>query len=140
MNIKNCSLCGKIYQYVVGENICPKCKEEREEKFQEIKEFIRANGSVPIAVVAETFDIEEKVLRLWVREERLVFEDGGIAIECEHCGAPIYSGRLCEKCKVELGLDFKAEFERSKPRIHEQQVIKDSRRKEEMHFLGKGRI
>ncbi len=53
-------------------------------------------------MVAEECDVEVSQLRQWVREERLVFAEGsGMALECEICGAPIMTGRYCEKCKSE---------------------------------------
>ena len=34
-------MCGKIFNYVVGPVICPRCREAREEKFQEVKKYIQ---------------------------------------------------------------------------------------------------
>ena len=39
-NIKNCTRCGKMFNYVAGDVICDVCKKEIEEKFQEVKKYI----------------------------------------------------------------------------------------------------
>lgn len=32
MNVVNCRRCGKLFNYIAGNKICPKCKEEIEQK------------------------------------------------------------------------------------------------------------
>ena len=46
-DIRNCRICGKIFNYVMGPVVCPRCKEKLEEKFQEVKKYIR-QGRVKI--------------------------------------------------------------------------------------------
>ena len=52
MNIRNCRMCGHIFNYVAGPILCPHCREKMEAKFQEVKEYIRANPGVGIQDVA----------------------------------------------------------------------------------------
>lgn len=102
MNVRNCRMCGKLFNYIAGNPVCPTCKDELEKKFQEVKQYIFDNKDTTIKAVSEACDVDEGTIRQWVREERLVFADGAVTgIVCETCGAPITTGRYCEKCKVE---------------------------------------
>lgn len=116
MNIKNCKLCGRIFNYISGPSICPGCKESQEAKFQEVKEYIREHRGVGINEVAEACDVEAAQIRQWLREDRLeVTEDSALFLSCESCGAPIRSGRFCEKCKNSMAKGFSDAVRASKP-------------------------
>ena len=98
MNVRNCR---KLFNYVAGQQICPACKEALEKTFLVVKDYIRENTSVSIREVARECEVDENQIRQWVREERLVFSEPSAAgIVCESCGAPIATGRFCEKCKA----------------------------------------
>lgn len=103
MNVKNCRKCGRIFNYALGPCICPDCKNTLEAKFQEVKEFIRDNGTATMQEVCESCKVDSGQIRQWIREERLQFsDDSPIKVTCENCGAMIGSGRFCEKCKAQL--------------------------------------
>ena len=100
MNVRNCRKCGKMFNYVAGPPVCPSCKEALEKKFEEVKAFIRENKSAKINEIAQNCDVEQRQIEQWIREERLIFAtDSPVKIYCETCGAPIFTGRYCEKCK-----------------------------------------
>lgn len=108
MNVKNCKVCGRIYNYVAGPNVCPSCRDDMEAKFQEVKEYIRNHKGCGVQEVSEECDVEPAQIRQWLREDRLeVTEDSAIFLSCEACGAPIRSGRFCEKCQVSMIKGFK---------------------------------
>jgi predicted amidophosphoribosyltransferase len=103
MELMNCRSCKKLFNYIGGEKICPNCKKELEDKYQEVKEYIKENPGSAATVVAEECDVSIKQIKKWVREERLVFaEDSLIGIECEKCGKQIHSGRFCKECAAGL--------------------------------------
>lgn len=103
MNVVNCRKCGKLFNHISGPNICPACKDALEQKFQEVKAYIREHRDCGIAEVCEACDVETAQIQNWIRQERLEFsESSGVKINCEHCGAPILTGRFCEKCKKEM--------------------------------------
>jgi ribosomal protein L32 len=107
MELMNCRNCKKLFNYIGGEKICPNCKKELEDKYQEVKEYIKENPGTAATTVAEECDVSIKQIKKWVREERLVFaEDSLIGIECESCGKQIHSGRFCSQCAngLEAGL------------------------------------
>lgn len=107
MAIKNCKRCGKMFNYIVGEPICPDCKSAREEKFQEVKKFVSDNKSATIPEIVRACDVDQKLINQWIREERLFFaDDSPVKINCEKCGCQISTGRFCEKCKKETANVF----------------------------------
>lgn len=100
MNVRNCKKCGKMFNYVSGPPICAQCRDELEEKFQEVKSYIREHAHASINEVAEECDVSTNQIRQWLKDDRLELEEGaGIALTCEKCGATIRSGRFCDKCK-----------------------------------------
>ena len=118
MNVRNCRNCGRIFNYVTGSILCQVCREKMEVKFQEVKEYIRANPGVGIPEVSEACDVEPSQIRQWLREERLeVTENSAIFLSCESCNAPIRCGRFCEKCKVSMTNDFKSAIRSSEPKM-----------------------
>jgi predicted amidophosphoribosyltransferase len=101
MELMNCRNCKKLFNYIAGDKICPACKDALEEKYQEVKQYIKDNPGTAATVVAEECEVSIKQIKKWVREERLVFaEDSLIGIECEKCGKQIHSGRFCAACAV----------------------------------------
>ena len=134
MNVRNCRKCGRIFNYVAGPPICPACREAEEEKFQEVKEYIRENPSQGVTEVAAATDVSPKQIRRWIREERLSFsEESGVGIDCESCGAMIRSGRLCQKCKEKLLGRMDSLYGSSEESV----VTKKQREAARMRFLDK---
>lgn len=83
--------------------MCPSCREELEDKFQEVKTYIYDNPEASIQQISEECEIEIAQIKRWIREERLTFsEHSVIGIECEVCGAIIKTGRFCERCKADI--------------------------------------
>lgn len=126
MNIRNCKKCGRIFNYVSGPSICPNCRESQEAKFQEVKEYIREHKGVGINEVAEACDVEAAQIRQWLREDRLeVTEDSALYLTCESCGAPIRSGRFCEKCKGSMTKGFSDAIKTGKPELKKPEKSKE---------------
>lgn len=100
MEVRNCKGCGRLFNYLQGPPLCSACIADLEEKFQQVKTFLRENPNAPMSVVSEENEVSVKQIRQWVREERLSFtEESQITLECEGCGAKILTGRYCSKCK-----------------------------------------
>jgi ribosomal protein L32 len=97
------------------ERICPDCQKAVEEKFQQVKAYLRENPDSSVEKTATENDVTTKQIKQWVREERLVLSsatDSGII--CENCGKPIRTGRLCEKCKKSLVHDLSGAVDQPK--------------------------
>ena len=134
MDVKNCKRCRRLFNYIGGQPICPQCREELEKKFQEVKKYLFDNRNSTIRDVVENCDVEESQVRQWVREERLEFSSGiDAGVVCENCGAPISSGRFCEKCKAAMINDLQAAGRR--PEVEAPKVDKRQTHENRMRFL-----
>ena len=134
MNGRNCRSCGNIFNYVVGQVICPACREKMEQKFQEVKEYIRSHKGVGINEVAEACDVDVAQIRQWLKDDRLeVTEDSAIYLTCEACGSPIRSGRFCEKCAGNMSRGFQELLKENK--AAQAKPAKDDGQGPKMRFL-----
>lgn len=136
MEVRNCKGCGRLFNYLQGPYLCPACIGDLEDKFQQVKEFLRENPKAPMNVVSEENGVSAKQIRQWVREERLSFtEESQITLECEGCGAKVLTGRFCSKCKNGLISDLNGAVKRPKATLVEKpQKNTDKNR---MRFLEK---
>ena len=57
MDVRNCRQCGRLFNYLGGPPICQACREAVEEKFQQVKEYVRNNPGSNIQMVAEDNDV-----------------------------------------------------------------------------------
>lgn len=136
MNVKNCRKCGRLFNYISGQQICPGCREALEVKFAEVKDYIRENKNCDVISVSEACDVEEGQIRQWVREERLIFS-GGIAtgITCEVCGCDIATGRFCEKCKASMINSLSSAGRQ--PEVEQKKPLPTNGHESKMRFLNK---
>lgn len=137
MEIITCKACGRLFNYLSGSRICPNCQKKLEEKFMEVKKFVRENPQADINTISREKEVSVSQINRWIREERLIFsEDSPIGLPCESCGASIRTGRYCEACKAKIstglrdaaGLNEKPKQVKSSPRTSE---------KSKMRFLEK---
>lgn len=134
MEVRSCRGCGKLYNYLGPSTpACPACMQAMEEKFQKCKEYIRQNPGVNIQQVADENDVSVKMIKQWVREERLTFAEGSsVGIECESCGANILTGRYCPACKGKMTQTFTDMVQKSRP---QPEVKKQTPESAKMRFL-----
>lgn len=103
MQVANCKGCGRLFNVMGSEKICPNCQKKLEDKFDEVKKFIEDNPNSSVEVVAKETEVSMKQIRKWIREERLTLSEASeIGIECESCGKLIKTGRFCDECKANL--------------------------------------
>lgn len=132
MEVKNCRDCGRLFNYIGGQRICPECRDALEAKFAQVKEYINENRTAPLQMIADDNDVSVQQIHQWVREERLVFtDDSVVGVECESCGKTIKTGRFCEECKNEMAHNFGNMYKREKPEV----AKKDPRERARMRFL-----
>lgn len=134
MEVRSCRGCGKLYNYLGPSTpACPACMQQMEEKFQKCKEYIRENPGANIQTVADENDVSVKMIKQWVREERLTFAEGSaVGIECEGCGCTILTGRYCNACKGKMQQSLNQIIRQSKPQPEEKKAVTDSAK---MRFL-----
>ena len=103
-----------------------------EEKFQQVKEYVRSNPGATIQMVSEDNDVTVQQIRQWIREERLSLSVAGAdGIVCETCGKPIRTGRFCEKCKNNMANALAESIHKPEP----PQPQETERDKNRMRFL-----
>lgn len=134
MNVRNCRKCGKLFNHISGTPICPACKEALENKFQDVKKYIRENRLADIKEVADACEVEVSQIQQWIREDRLEFTaDSPVKLPCENCGEMIRSGKYCEKCKREMANNLSNAIEKPKKIIEQPKKVQPSGNK--MRFL-----
>ena len=133
MNLRTCSRCGKMFNYIGGQPICEPCKKAIEEDFQKVKAYIQENPAADLKKIAEDNEVTTKQIQQWIREERLMFsESSPLKMTCEKCGDRILTGRFCAKCKASMANNLNDTFAKPKPAI--QQPVKQDK-KAGMRFL-----
>lgn len=133
MEIRNCKECGRLFNYINGRPICQACKEKLENKFHEVKEYIRQNPGASIQQVSDDNEVSVKQIKQWVREERLCFsDDSPISLDCENCGAQIKTGRFCPACMAKLQNNLQSAIRKPKVEVAHKSPVRDGER---MRFL-----
>ena len=79
MYIKNCKNCNNMFNYI-GKPIYPTCEKLLEDKFQEVKKYVKEYPEAPITMVAEENDVSVNQIKRWVRQERLAFSDASMVV------------------------------------------------------------
>lgn len=103
MEVITCKSCGKLFNYIQGDRICPNCKKALDEKFTEVKRYVYDHPGVEMNELSQAMEVSIRQIKRWIREERLSFsDDSPIGIECENCGTTIKTGRFCKNCKDKL--------------------------------------
>jgi len=103
MDVRVCKRCNKMFQYVAGNIVCPKCKQKEEEIFQVVKEYLRKNPGAGMNVVSEATEVSIALIESFLRQGRLeVSANSAITLTCESCGSKIFTGRFCSKCSSNL--------------------------------------
>ncbi|MEE1306347.1 MAG: flagellar protein [Agathobacter sp.] len=103
MEVKNCKGCGRLFNIIGSERLCPDCVRKLDEKFQQVKQYLDDNPNASVEDVSKDNDVTTKQIRKWVREERLIFAEGSSeGIDCEKCGKMIRTGRFCDACKASI--------------------------------------
>ncbi len=137
MDVRNCRMCGKLFNYMGnGRQICSACANALEEKFFEVREYVRENKDAGIKEVAEANDVPVSQIKQWIREERLAFsENSQIGIECEKCGALIKTGRFCKACKGKIANGLSESI--AKPKVIEPPKKNNTNTKGQARFMDK---
>lgn len=137
MDVRNCAKCGRIFQYLVGAPICPKCKDKEEEEFQLVKTYIYDNKNANMMEVSNQTGVQMKLIERFIREGRLMLsEDSPIFLRCEKCGTQIRTGRYCQTCSTSLSNEIRM----GAAQTPSENTKSDDPNKNKMHFLNKDRI
>lgn len=137
MEVRTCRGCGKLFNYLGTHTpVCPACMKLIEEKFERVKQYIRDNPGANIQMVADANEVSVKMIKQWVREERLTFTEGSsVGIECEGCGCNILTGRYCQNCKSSLQQNLNKITQAAKPKPEEPKKPASTQDRGKMRFL-----
>lgn len=71
MQVKTCKRCNKLFQYVTGRQVCPKCRKREEELFGQVKDYLRENKGASMEEVSEATGASLGLIQSFLREGRL---------------------------------------------------------------------
>ena len=132
MNVTTCKGCGRLFNPIANQKLCPGCTAGLEEKFQEVKKYLEEDPTATIEVLSKECEVAIKQIKEWIREERLAFREGsGCGITCEQCGTMILTGRYCDQCRVRIHNNLSSAIDR-KPK---EAPKKKDRERDRMRFL-----
>jgi len=106
MEVRACRECRRLFNYLSGIELCPKCKNKVENKFQDVRHYLRENPNASVAQVSEACSVEVSQITQWVQEEQLEMASSSGLVHCEWCKKIIPSGRFCDKCRMKLALEI----------------------------------
>lgn len=133
MEVATCKNCGRLFNVISREKICPGCKSLLEDRFQDVKKYLDENPNTTVEILSKECEIPVKQIKDWIREERLTFREGtGCGINCEQCGAMILTGRFCEQCKQKIHDNLSSAIS---PRARREEPRKRDRDRDRMRFL-----
>lgn len=136
MEVKVCRGCKKIFQYIAGPELCPKCRQLEEEMFQKVKEYLIEHPGANMYEVTQKTDVSAALIEKFLRQGRLqVAEDSPIVLTCERCGRKIMTGKYCNECKNQIS----SELNDVRKSIVEKNAPKDNS-KARMRFLESNKL
>lgn len=106
MNLMNCSKCKKLF-VSIGRSICPECLERERNEFDMVRKYLAENPHSTASQIAEATGVQESVIIDLVKKGSISAEKAIIIYDCEICGRPIHSGRVCSICKEKLTTELK---------------------------------
>ena len=104
MSLSNCKRCGTLFSRL-NQPICPECLKKEDELLVQAHEWLRENPGKTINVMSETLEIDRRQILTWVRQKRISLGDKSDALICKRCGDVVFSGTLCDRCKLSLSHD-----------------------------------
>lgn len=133
MEVRNCKMCGRLYNVLSNERICPACQKKLEDKFHEVKEYLEEHPNASVEQTATDNDVSTKQICQWVRQERLILSSATVAgIVCEKCGRPIRTGRFCKDCKASMANELENVYAKPQPKP---EVSSSERERDRMRYL-----
>ncbi len=133
-DLRNCSICGRVYAYQ-GRNMCNKCLEKEDDDYAIVRRYVREHPGASVAEVAEATEIDEDKILQFLRDGRLITRGMSYTTMCERCGKTISSGKYCDSCLQQLGAEFKNIIPPTRKPPESETKPRD-RGKDRMHIVG----
>ncbi len=139
--VRNCKRCGKIYTYMGGTPICQACKQQDEDDFKRVKQYLWDNPKANITDISAELDVSVEKIKRFLKDGRLeiITEEGNMFLECEKCGKAIKSGRFCEECERSTAASIQSVASDMRNQFSAEQARKDeeARKAIGMRYLNK---
>ena len=116
MNVTNCRMCGRIFNVLSNERVCPACQRKLEDKFHEVKLYLEEHPNSSVEQTAIDNDVSTKQIRQWVKQERLILTTATV------------TGIVCEKCKNSMANELENAYAKPQPAVEEPKDDKDRMR------------
>jgi len=100
-NLKNCPECKRIF-VDTGIGLCRDCYDKQQQTMDDICSYVRDNPGSKVKEICEALGVKERLVMRMIREGRFVVDGAIVEYGCETCGAPIVTGRFCQKCNDNL--------------------------------------
>jgi len=135
--IRNCKKCGRIFNYIGGVPICPVCRQEDEEDFKKVKEYLYQYPGASLTQVSTELDVSIEKIKRFLRQGRLEITnpDGNLILACENCGKAINTGRFCQECERELAAGLRSVAQKMESKLAG--LSNDSRKVTGIRYLNK---
>lgn len=97
-----CSKCGGELRYEgCGEFICTECGNWEYDDYGKVRNYLETHRGATQTEVSHATGVSTSTIRYLLREDKIeVSPTSAIYLYCEVCGAPIRSGRFCNKCSL----------------------------------------
>ena len=59
MEVRNCKMCGRLFNVLNNERICPACQKKLEDKFHEVKQYLEDHPGASVEQTATDNDINQ---------------------------------------------------------------------------------
>lgn len=98
LSLRNCVECGALFASS-GATRCPGCIEREEEAFETVRAYLMGRSTATVDEICEATGVPHAVILKFLKQGRLLAQKiQGVTLQCDVCGAPVATGRLCESC------------------------------------------
>lgn len=109
MSLSNCKKCGALFSRV-NQPHCIQCIREEEALLGLANDWLRENPGQTINAMSDATGIDRRQILNWVRQKRITLTDEVATLYCKRCDEVIFSGTLCDRCKLSLAHDVSQEI------------------------------
>jgi predicted amidophosphoribosyltransferase len=109
MPVKNCPVCGRIFEDLGVNEVCTSCIEGNESEFSRVRDYLYQYPNRNIVEVSEATGVSIEKLKRYLRNDRLVAinNNSSSLLDCKKCGMPIPAGNYCSECQKEIDNELK---------------------------------
>ena len=111
-NLRNCSVCGKVFIVQNDERVCRECLKKEEADRNRLMDYVRDNPGVSIKKAIADTGLPDRLVKRMVLEGMFTNESERIVTKasrvCAICGAPVGgTGIYCRACAARLQRETK---------------------------------